>query len=57
MIAEIGAEALKCLFEGDPKICLTALVSIDAAGVKSPSESRGSASRVAARHANLTISD
>jgi hypothetical protein len=35
-LAETGTEIFNCCFEGDPKICLTAIATIDAAGGKLP---------------------
>jgi hypothetical protein len=35
-IANIGADAVKWLFQGDPRKCLTAIASVDAAGGKIP---------------------
>jgi hypothetical protein len=35
-IAERGAEGISCLFEGDPKACITAIATRDAAGGKLP---------------------
>jgi hypothetical protein len=35
-IAERGEEGILCLFEGDPKACITAIATIDAAGGKRP---------------------
>lgn len=35
-IANRGSETVECLFSGDPKMCLTAIAAIDAAGGKLP---------------------
>jgi hypothetical protein len=41
---DIAADEAECLFEGDQKMCLTALANVDAAGGKSPSLSCAKAS-------------
>jgi hypothetical protein len=35
-VADIGTEGISCLFDGDPKTCLTAIATISAAGEKLP---------------------
>jgi hypothetical protein len=35
-IANIGADGVECLFQGEPRMCLTAIASLDAAGGKLP---------------------
>jgi hypothetical protein len=35
-VADTGAEGISCLFDGDPKTCITAIATINAAGEKLP---------------------
>jgi hypothetical protein len=35
-LAETGSETVNCFFDGEPKMCLTAIAAIDAAGGKLP---------------------
>jgi hypothetical protein len=53
-IAERGAETVTCYFKGDPKTCLTAIASINAAGEKLPLWilARGTTGRCEARYRN-----
>jgi hypothetical protein len=53
-IADKGAEKVNCIFQGDPKTCLTAIASIDAGGGKLPLWilARGKTVRCEARYRN-----
>jgi hypothetical protein len=48
-IANIGADAVECLFQGDLRISLTTIASVDASWGKLPCETFGKARRNVAR--------
>jgi hypothetical protein len=56
-IADMGADAVEYLFEGDQKMCMTAIASVDAAGGKNPSGFCGRARRTDTSRATVTMSD